>query len=121
LVEDGPDNQRLIAFLLRKSGATVDIADNGKIALEMVEKASQADTPYHLVLTDMQMPVMDGYALARTLRSQGMTTPIVALTAHALAEDRQKCLDAGCNDYLSKPVDMHSLSMVCAKWIATRH
>lgn len=118
LAEDGLDNQRLIAFLLKKAGAIVDVADDGKIALEMIDKATELNMPYDLLITDMQMPVMDGYVLASTLRTRGITMPIIALTAHALAEDRQKCLAAGCDDYLSKPVDKHSLLVVCAKWIA---
>jgi PAS domain S-box-containing protein len=118
LAEDGPDNQRLIAFLLKKAGATVDVADDGKIALAMIDKANESGTPYDLLITDMQMPVMDGYMLAKTLRSRGDRIPIVALTAHAQAEDRQKCVDAGCDDYLSKPIDKHSLLSFCAKWIS---
>ncbi len=120
LAEDGVDNQRLVSFLLKKAGATVDIAEDGQIALEMLEKAIDSNAPYDLLLTDMQMPVMDGYVLAKELRSRGVQVPIVALTAHALAEDRQKCLDAGCDDYISKPIDKHALLRVCAKWISTR-
>lgn len=120
LAEDGSDNQRLISFLLTKAGAVVDIADNGQIALEMLNKADESHLPYDLILTDIQMPEMDGYMLARTVRNQGIKIPIVALTAHALAEDRQKCLDAGCDDYLSKPIDKQSLLTVCSKWISMR-
>jgi len=118
LAEDGLDNQRLLSFILKKAGATIDVADDGKIALEMLERANELNVPYDLLLTDMQMPVMDGYMLARTLRNRGVKMPIVALTAHALAEDRQKCLDAGCDDYLTKPIDKPSLLTACAKWIA---
>jgi CheY-like chemotaxis protein len=121
LAEDGIDNQRLLSFLLKKAGATVDIAEDGQIALEMIDQANRANKPYDLLLTDMQMPIMDGYELARTVRSRSFQMPIVALTAHALAEDRQKCLEAGCDDYVSKPVDKHALLTVCAKWIASRH
>ena len=120
LAEDGLDNQRLISFLLGKAGAVVDIADNGQAALDLLNKSNDLSMPYDLLLTDMQMPVMDGYKLASTLRSLGSRMPIVALTAHALADDRQKCLDAGCDDYLSKPVDKHSLLTICAKWISSR-
>jgi len=120
LAEDGLDNQRLLSFLLKKAGASVDIADDGQIALEMLDKANELNVPYDLLLTDMQMPVMDGYMLARTLRSRGVKMPIVALTAHALPEDRQKCLDAGCDDYLSKPIDKYLLLTACAKWIAAQ-
>jgi len=119
LAEDGLDNQRLLSHLLKKAGATIDVADDGQIALEMLDKANELNVPYDLLLTDMQMPVMDGYLLARTLRSRGLKIPIVALTAHALAEDRQKCLDAGCDDYLSKPIDKQILLTACAKWIAS--
>ena len=118
LVEDGLDNQRLISFLLKKAGATIDIAENGQVALELLSKANESNITYDLLLTDIQMPVMDGYRLASTLRSRGIKIPIIALTAHALSDDRQKCLDAGCDDYLSKPIDKNSLLTICAKWIA---
>ncbi len=120
LAEDGLDNQRLLSFILRKAGATVDVAEDGQVALDMLNKSWETNLPYDLLLTDIQMPVMDGCRLARTIRSQGIKIPIVAVTAHALAEDRQKCLEAGCDDYLSKPVDMHTLTNVCSKWIATQ-
>src|SRR5574340_107316 len=102
MVEDGIVNQRLVAFHLRKAGADVDVADNGRAALEKIEEAERDARPYALLLTDMQMPELDGYSLARSLRARGSTFPIVALTAHAMADDRQRCLDAGCDDYLSK-------------------
>jgi CheY-like chemotaxis protein len=117
LAEDGPDNQQLIAFHLRKAGATVEIADNGRIALEMIEKAASSKLPYDMLLTDMQMPEMDGYTLASTLRERGSTLPIVALTANAMAEDRFRCIEAGCNDYASKPIDKAALLETCGRWI----
>jgi PAS domain S-box-containing protein len=109
LAEDGPDNQRLIAFLLRKAGAQVTLAENGQIAVELAQDAQREGDPYRLILMDMQMPVMDGYQATRMLRASGYQGPIVALTAHAMSEDRQKCLEAGCNDYISKPVDPKTL------------
>lgn len=117
LAEDGPDNQRLIAFHLRKAGAHVDIADNGKIALELIERAQDGGTPYDLLVSDMQMPEMDGYALASTLRARSNRMPIVALTAHAMSEDRERCIAAGCDDYASKPIDKAMLIATCAKWM----
>lgn len=120
LAEDGPDNQRLIAFHLKKAGAAVDVADNGRIALEMLDKAAATGTPYDMLLTDMQMPEMDGYELARTLRQRGSTLAIAALTAHAMAEDRDKCLSAGCDDYATKPIDKARLLAVCAAWMGQR-
>ncbi len=119
LAEDGADNQRLIAFHLRKAGATVDVADNGRLALQALDQAAARGQPYALLLTDMQMPEMDGYTLARTLRQRGDTIPIVALTAHAMAEDRDRCLAAGCNDYTTKPIDKRMLIATCAKWMGT--
>jgi CheY-like chemotaxis protein len=75
-------------------------------------------TSFDLVLMDMQMPVMDGYTLVRTLRARGSALPIVALTAYAMAEDRERCLSAGCNDYASKPVDRQLLIRACEAWLS---
>jgi CheY-like chemotaxis protein/anti-sigma regulatory factor (Ser/Thr protein kinase) len=117
VAEDGRDNQRLIALHLSRAGAEVQVADNGRIALEQLETAQAAGQPFDLLLTDMQMPELDGYTLARTLRERGSTIAIVALTAHAMAEDRQRCLDAGCDDYATKPIDRNELLQACARWI----
>ena len=109
LAEDGLDTQRLISMILRKAGAEVVVVSNGLLA---VEHASSE--PFDLVLMDMAMPEMDGYTATSTLREQGSELPIVALTAHALSGERERCLSAGCTEYLSKPVDR-------AKLIATLH
>ncbi len=120
LAEDGPDNQRLISYHLKRAGAVVDIAENGAIALEMIRRADAAGTRYDLLVSDMQMPEMDGYTLARTLRAEGNAIAIVALTAHAMAEDHAKCLGAGCDAYATKPIDKSSLLEICARWIGKR-
>ncbi|MBL0869049.1 MAG: PAS domain S-box protein [Phycisphaerales bacterium] len=109
LAEDGLDNQRLISFVLKKAGLTVEVADNGRIALDKIHTALAAGNPFDLLVTDMQMPEMDGYTLARTLRQEGSQIPILALTAHAMADDRQKCVEAGCDDYASKPIDRQAV------------
>jgi CheY-like chemotaxis protein len=109
LVEDGPDNQLLIEHHLKAAGASVTIAENGAVAINCVLVAAAAGSPFDLILMDMQMPYMDGYTAVAALRSQGYVTPIIALTAHAMAEDRTKCLQAGCTDFLSKPVDRQTL------------
>ncbi len=115
LVEDGPDNQKLISFHLRKAGAVVDFANNGQIALDQI---TAEDSPnYDLVIMDMQMPVLDGYNTTAALRKNGFTAPIIALTAHAMQGDRQKCLDAGCTAYQTKPIDKILLIAECVDQI----
>ena len=109
LVEDGADNQRLVSFLLKKAGASVEIAGNGLIGMNRALEAQAANEPFDVVLTDMQMPVMDGYTAARKLREHGYTRPIIALTAHAMTDDVIKCVEAGCDDYASKPVNRQKL------------
>jgi Amt family ammonium transporter len=118
LAEDSPDSQRLIAFLLRKVGAEVALAENGKIAVDLAMAAQQKGKPFDVVLMDMQMPVMDGYEATGLLRSAGYVKPIIALTAHAMTDDRQKCLDAGCDDYVAKPIDRSRLFEAVAKYAA---
>ncbi|MEX1042503.1 MAG: ATP-binding protein [Pirellulaceae bacterium] len=104
LVDDGETNRELISLILRDAGATVVTAENGKQGVEL-----EIEQSFDLILMDMQMPVMDGYTAARTLRLRGCEKPIIALTAHAMRGDRKKCVDAGCTSYLSKPVQIDDL------------
>ncbi len=117
LAEDGPDNQRLIAFVLRKAGADVTVVENGQKAMEYAlatypgwgRRQGDPAEPFEVVLMDMQMPIMDGYEATRRLRDAGYDRPVIALTAHAMEHDRTKCLDAGCDDYVAKPIDRRKL------------
>ncbi len=104
LVEDGTDNQRLLRMQLSGAGASVVSAANGQMAVELA-----TTQPFDLILMDMQMPVMDGYTATVELRRRGIKIPIIALTAYAMAEDRDKCIASGCDAYLSKPVDEETL------------
>lgn len=118
LVEDGPDNQRLIRLILERAGATVVLAENGALAVDAMQGALQAGTPFDVVLMDMQMPVMDGYEATRQIRGMGYTGPILALTAHAMSDDRARSLTAGCDEYLVKPIQRDELICAVARFTA---
>lgn len=100
LAEDSVDNQTIISYFLTKAGAEVEIAQNG---LEAVSKTLGGK--FNLVLMDIQMPELDGYKATSQLRKIGYTGPIVALTAHAIKEEKNRCLRAGCTDHMTKPID----------------
>lgn len=117
LAEDGVDNQRLIAYILRRHGATVEVAGNGQVAIDLVQKAADDGEPFDCILMDMQMPVLDGYGATTQLRRSGCTMPIIALTAHAMRGDRERCIQAGCTDYLTKPIDRGQLLQVVARYM----
>src|SRR5262249_669645 len=105
LAEDSPDNQLLISNFLRKLGATVEVAADGRQAVDRALSAETKGASFDLILMARQMPDLDGYEATRQLREQGFARPIVALTANAMGGDQQRCLDAGCSDYASKPID----------------
>ncbi|MHC4442343.1 MAG: PAS domain S-box protein [Planctomycetota bacterium] len=109
LAEDVPINQKLVSFILQKAGAEVEIAENGRVAVDKALAARDEGKPFDIILMDMQMPVMDGYEAAKILRSKGWIGPIVALTAHAMIGDENKCIDAGCEGFITKPVDRGKL------------
>lgn len=117
LVEDGVDNQRLYRRFLFRAGAEVSLAVNGSDAVSHMLSARESGRVPDIVVMDMQMPVMDGYAATRALRGAGFEVPIVALTAHAMTYDRDRCLEAGCDDYLPKPVDKKTLFAVLSGWL----
>ncbi|MFP4349252.1 MAG: chemotaxis protein CheB [Desulfococcaceae bacterium] len=120
LAEDNPTNRDVTVAILNKMGLHADVAVNGAEALKALTRI-----PYSAVLMDVQMPEMDGLTATRTIRDPASSVldhavPIIAMTAHATKQDRQNCLDAGMNDYLSKPVTAESLAKVLGEWIEPR-
>jgi signal transduction histidine kinase/ActR/RegA family two-component response regulator len=117
LVEDNPVNQKVAIRMLQKLGCVVELAENGQQALEKLERAS-----YDIVLMDMQMPVMDGLTATRLLRQREQQTGhhqvVIALTANAMQTDRELCLEAGMDDYLSKPLTLDALQVMLLRWVA---
>ena len=112
LVDDGVANRKLINLILTKAGCIVTEAPNGKVGSDLA-----LEYKFDLILMDMQMPVMDGYQATRRLRENGYKGPIMALTANAMSNDRDLCMDAGCNDFLAKPVDIDQLLESVTKYI----
>jgi len=112
LVEDSPDNQQLIGMYIRKTGAYLDIAADGKVGVEMA-----LNNNYDLILMDMQMPVLDGLEAIRLLRSNNYKGSIVSLTANAMLTNRENCLAAGANDYLVKPIDLTQFYEVLNRYL----
>lgn len=116
LVEDNPINQQIAREFLETQGAIVAAAMNGKEAVDLL---AEKDCRFDLILMDIQMPVMDGLAATKLIRENPLLgkIPIIALTAHALVSDKQRCIDAGMNDYVSKPIDLELLLSTLERWI----
>ena len=104
VVDDGDSNRKLISLVLSRAGAVVQCARHGKEAVEAAGKMA-----FDLVLMDIQMPVMDGYTATRILRERGLTMPVIALTADAMKGTEERCREAGCSGFLTKPIDMDKL------------
>jgi PAS domain S-box-containing protein len=115
LVEDSLDNQVIVSFLLKKVGATVELASDGA---EGLSKALNGN--FDLVLMDVQMPVMDGYEAVKKLRSQGYRKPVIALTAHAMKEERERCLMAGFDSHIAKPINRHVFFRTVSSYLETQ-
>lgn len=112
LVEDGQVNRKLVQIMLEEAGAQVETAENGWVGFQLASRRA-----FDLVLMDMQMPVMDGYTATKKLREAGVRIPILALTAHAMKGDDEKCLHAGCSAYLTKPIQVSHLVRTVAKYL----
>ena len=117
LVEDNEVNQQIATELLESAGAVVTAANNGREAVERLTSRDQTSS-FDVALMDLQMPEMDGFTATRLLRSDPrlQKLPIIAMTAHALVEERQRCLDAGMNDHISKPIDPDALFSTLLRW-----
>jgi CheY-like chemotaxis protein len=118
VAEDGIDNQRLIERLLTRVGLEVSLAADGRAAIDQALTAERDGRPFAAVLMDMQMPVIDGYAATQALRDAGFARPIIALSAHAMIEDRERCLACGCDAFAPKPIDRRALIELLAEHLA---
>ena len=112
LVEDGETNRDLVSLVLTQAGASVECAENGQVGVQLATFEQ-----FDLILMDMQMPVMDGYTATSKLRSLGFKIPILALTAHAMRGDEEKCLKAGCSGYITKPIQIDEMMKTILKAI----
>lgn len=112
VAEDNPSNQMLITLILKKLGFESTVADDGKIALDKIQQDD-----FDIVLMDMMMPNMNGYEATQAMRRQGIKLPIVAVTANAMKGDREKCLEAGCDEYVSKPITKEKLEETISLFI----
>ena len=117
VAEDSKPNQLVVTAMLERNGFEVDVANNGTEACAWVKKKGHGDSAYGLILMDVQMPGMDGTEAARWIRNNGYDVPIIALTAKAFVEDEKNCLEAGMNDFMTKPVDYKALLSRVDMWL----
>ena len=104
LVDDASDNRRILSYFLTRAGAETVQAEDGRAALELYDAAEISSRSFDAIVTDLEMPHIDGYELATRLRSRGATLPIVACTASASPAAIRRCYDAGCSAHVSKPI-----------------
>jgi CheY-like chemotaxis protein len=114
LVEDNDDARNAFFSRLLKIGLTVTSATNGQEACELALAAVEEGQPFDWILMDMQMPVVDGFEATRRLRSRDYDRPIIAMTAYAMEQDRRECLQFGCDDHITKPIDWNQLTAILA-------
>jgi CheY-like chemotaxis protein len=115
ICEDQPEIRRLMGCFIEEAGGHVTLTDSGAAAVDMVQ---QAGDEFDVVLLDIQMPRLDGYEVARRIRQSGFHKPVIAVTAAAMPSDREKCLEAGCDDYLPKPIEFETLLSMIARYTA---
>jgi len=117
LAEDNPVNLKLAKMMLTKAGYQVELANNGR---EAVEKYTGAPEAFDLIFMDVQMPEVDGIKATKAIRDKGFDKiPIVAMTAHAMKGDRERCLEGGMDDYITKPINRETVLKVIDKWVVT--
>jgi len=115
VAEDAKANQALIQVLLQKMGFEVTIVEDGQQAIEQVRKEA-----FDIIFMDMQMPVMNGYDATQQIKAMGIRTPVIAVTAHAMKGDEQKCFDAGCDDYIAKPIDRKKMEQIISEHLSKK-
>jgi CheY-like chemotaxis protein len=115
IAEDSPTNQKLISLILEKAGLEVVMAEDGKQAVDKAQSEK-----FDLILMDIQMPNMNGYQAARKIRRNGIKTAIIAVTANAMKGDDKKCTVAGCDEYLTKPIDRRELLKTITKYLPSK-
>ena len=115
VAEDAKANQALIQVLLQKMGFEVTIVEDGQQAIEQVRKEA-----FDIIFMDMQMPVVNGYDATQQIKAMGIRTPVIAVTAHAMKGDKQKCFDAGCDDYIAKPIDRKKMEQIISEHLSKK-
>jgi len=117
VAEDDEASRRLACLFLEQVGLNVVAVENGQDAVAKAMESVREGRPYELILMDMQMPTMDGYEATRSLRQSSYREPIIAFTAHAMAEDRERCLESGCDDYITKPIEREEFLWHVQAWL----
>jgi Amt family ammonium transporter len=120
LADDTVQNRDMMGQMLTAAGATIEVADNGRVACHRAMEAFGSHEPFDMILMDIQMPELDGYAATRKLRGLGYPGLIIALTASVSEADRLKCIECGCNDFARKPIERKKLIDLIARWIKTK-
>ena len=115
VAEDAKANQALIQVLLQKMGFEVTIVEDGQQAIEQVRKEA-----FDIIFMDMQMPVVNGYDATQQIKAMGIRTPVIAVTAHAMKGDERKCFDAGCDDYIAKPIDRKKMEQIISEQLSKK-